>query len=124
MHATNPNDKTHCISQREPFVPSLTTAVVRRYYSSRPLVIERSLGRRVFLDQIENELRTYGKGQDPRRGVPKIILHGMSGQGKTQTALEIGERLLNSRQFQTVVWLNATSEATFADIPIYARYAD
>ena len=46
---------------------------------------------------------------------PKVIcLHAMGGQGKTQIALECCRRLQVLQAFQTIIWIDATSQETIA----------
>jgi NB-ARC domain len=67
------------------------------------------IGRRSEIDKMKEALKPGDKSQEQRR----LVLGGMGGIGKTQLAISYVKHHRND--YESVFWLNATSEATLKD---------
>ncbi|KAF2671127.1 hypothetical protein BT63DRAFT_412193 [Microthyrium microscopicum] len=66
------------------------------------------VGREALLNELSASMDEPATGHT----APVIVLQGMGGQGKTQTALEYCHRAWRRERYKAVMWLNATSESS------------
>ncbi|ORX95497.1 hypothetical protein BCR34DRAFT_579235 [Clohesyomyces aquaticus] len=78
-----------------------------RYFNigSVPTAIVNFVGREDEIEKIQTHIKNSQNGQ------ATVVLQGIGGQGKTQLALEVTRRLFDAGDANSVVWVDATSEA-------------
>ena len=89
-------------------VQTIQNAPLRPTYGFPTTKVPKFIGRRDLVDQVARQLMT----SSAERVV--VVLQGMGGQGKTQTALEVCSRDDIRQYFKPILWVNASTEDSTA----------
>lgn len=89
-------------------VHTIHKAPLKATYGFPTTKVSRFIGRESLVKQVMQQLMM----ESDQRNV--VILQGMGGQGKTQTALEVCDRPEIRQYFKPILWVNASSEDSTA----------
>ena len=89
-------------------IQAIQNAPLRSTYGFPTTKVPKFIGRDELLDQIAQQLTASSTER------PVVVLQGMGGQGKTQTALEICNRDDIRLHFKPILWVNASTEDSTA----------